>query len=84
MENEHLESLSVSIDGKVYKLYRDEILADSELRKHFMCLERANDEANDMEYEWIKLRHAIASMKATLQQEAIKYLEKRDKELQHE
>ena len=68
-----LETMAVTVDGKEYTLYRDEIMA-SNMATTFATFERLVHEMAELEYERIKLRHARAHMESTLQQQGIAFI----------
>jgi hypothetical protein len=71
-EFQEAETITITIDNKDYKLFRDEILSDPELSEIFLMLDRVRKELHDLDYEYGKLQHAKISLQITLQQMSLK------------
>jgi len=71
-EFQESETITITIDNKEYKLFRDEILSDPELSEIFLMLDRVRKELHDLDYEYGKLQHARRSLQITLEQMSLK------------
>lgn len=68
------ETITVKIKDTEYKLFRDEVLSDPELREIFLMFERVRKELYDLDYEYGKLQHAKTSLQMTLQQMSLQHV----------
>lgn len=68
------ETITVSIKDTEYKLFRDEVLSNTELSEVFLMFEKVRKELYDLDYEYGKLQHAKTSLHMTLQQMSLKHV----------
>lgn len=68
-----IESVTVEVNGKNVKIFRDEIMHDPKLKDIITTLDKINEELIQIEYEREKLLHAKFSLNAKLHKVANEY-----------